>query len=78
MRLVLTLHSVSQTYISKQMFQQIKNFFKIISIKKDEAIKTCLENNISLTDENIKEVREILNHKKKVKLLDEFKKKIKT
>ena len=60
------------------MFQQIKNFFKIITIKKDEAIKTCLENNISLTDENIKEVREILNHKKKVKLLDEFKKKIKT
>ncbi len=60
------------------MFQQIKNFFKIISIKKDEAIRTCLENNISLTDENINEVREILNHKKKIRLFKEFKNKLKT
>lgn len=59
------------------MFKQIKNFFKIISIKKDEAIRTCLENNISLTDENIKEVQEILNHKKKIKLLNELKSKLK-
>ena len=60
------------------MFEQIKNFFKIISIKEDKAIRTCLDNNISLTDENIKEVREILNHKKKIELLNEFKNKIKT
>ncbi len=60
------------------MFQQIKNFLKIISIKEDEAIKTCLENNISLTDENINEVKEILNHKMKIKLLNEFKNKLKT
>ena len=60
------------------MFQQIKNFLKIISIKKDEAIRTCLENNISLTDKNIKEVREILNHRNKIKLLNEFKNKLKT
>lgn len=60
------------------MFQQIKNFLKIISIKEDEAIKTCLENNISSTDENINEVKEILNHKMKIKLLNEFKNKLKT
>lgn len=60
------------------MFQQIKNFLKIISIKEDKAIITCLENNISLTDENIKEVKEILNHKMKIELLNEFKNKSKT
>jgi len=60
------------------MFQQIKNFLKIISIKEDKAIITCLENNISLTDENIKEVKEILNHKMKIELLNEFKNKLKT
>jgi hypothetical protein len=60
------------------MFQQIKNFLKIISIKEDKAIIACLENNISLTDENIKEVKEILNHKMKIELLNEFKNKLKT
>ena len=47
--------------------QTLKNYLKLFYLKKNKAIYTCLKNNIPLTDNNIKEVIEILNHKKKFK-----------
>ena len=46
------------------VLQQTKNYFKLFSIKRDEAIYTCLKNNIPLTDENIKEVNDVLKQKR--------------
>lgn len=57
-----------QLLIVKKMLEKFKNFLKIITIKKDEAIITCLENDIPPTDENIKEVRDILEAKRNVNL----------
>ena len=48
------------------VLQQTKNYFKLFSIKRDEAIYTCLKNNIPLTDENIKEVSDILKQKENI------------
>lgn len=62
-----------QLLIVNKMLEKFRNFLKIVTIKKDEAIITCLENDIPLTDENIKEVREILNQKKKNELLIQLK-----
>lgn len=56
------------------MSQQIKNVFKLFTIKRNEAIYTCLKNDIPLTDKNIQEIEEILKHKEKNKLLLEIKK----
>jgi hypothetical protein len=63
-------------YIQKNeimMIQKIKNILKLFSIKRDKAIYTCLQNDIPLTDENIKEVIEILKQKERIKLLEKFK-----
>ncbi len=46
------------------MLEQIKNILKLYSLKRDEAIYTCFRNNIKLNDNNINEVRQILNKKK--------------
>lgn len=46
------------------MFSQIKNFLKLFSSRREEAIIICLKNDISLTDENIHEVEQILKQKK--------------
>lgn len=54
--------------------EKIKNYLKLFSVKRDEAIYTCLQNDIPLTDENIKEVMEILKHKENKELLKNFKK----
>ena len=44
--------------------KQLLNFFKLLFFNKDEALYTCFQNNIPLTNENIKEVRQILKQKK--------------
>ena len=54
--------------------EKIKNYLKLFSVKRDEAIYTCLQNNIPLTNENIKEVMGILKHKENKELLKNFKK----
>lgn len=46
-----------------KILEQIKNHFRLFSIKRNEAIYTCIENNIPLTNENIKEVMEVLKTK---------------
>lgn len=43
--------------------QQLLNFLKLLFLKRDEAIYTCFQNNIKLTDKNIDEVRQILKQK---------------
>jgi hypothetical protein len=55
------------------ILQKIKNLFKLFSVKRDEAIYTCLQNDIPLTDENINDVIEILKQKERIKLLEKFK-----
>lgn len=44
--------------------RKIISVWKILGSGKKNAITTCIENNIPLTDENLKEVIEILQHKK--------------
>lgn len=56
------------------MLERFKNFFRLFSIKRDEAIYTCLQNNIPLTNENIKEVTEIVKQKENKELLKQIKK----
>lgn len=55
--------------------EKIKNYLKLFSIKRDEAIYTCLQNNIPLTNENIKEVMEIVKQKEQHKIMENFNKK---
>lgn len=57
-----------------KILEKIKNYLKLFSVKRDEAIYTCLQNNIPLTNENIKEVKEIVKQKEKNDLLEQFKK----
>jgi len=38
----------------------MKKFFKVFSTRRDEAMIVCLDLNLSLTDENIKKVEEII------------------
>ncbi len=57
-----------------KMLERFKNFFRLFSIKRDEAIYTCLQNNIPLTNENIKEVTEIVKQKENKELLKQIKK----
>lgn len=54
--------------------EKIKNYLKLFSVKRDEAIYTCLQNNIPLTNENIKEVVEIVKQKEQHKILENFRK----
>ena len=48
--------------------QKLKNLCLLFYIKKNEAIFTCLKNNIELTDENIREIKIILKQKIKINL----------
>lgn len=57
-----------------KILERIKNYFRLLSIMQKEAIYTCIQNDIPLTDENIKEVMEILKQKEKNDLLEQFKK----
>ena len=60
--------------IQMKNLERIKNYFRLFSIKRNEAIYTCIQNDIPLTDENIKEVIGILKHKENKELLKNFKK----
>lgn len=60
--------------IQMKNLERIKNYFRLFSIKRNEAIYTCIQNDIPLTDENIKEVMGILKHKENKQLLKNFKK----
>lgn len=46
-----------------KLLQQIKNYLRLFYIKRNEAIYTCIKNDIPLTDENIKEIMQVLQHK---------------
>lgn len=59
--------------IQMKNLERIKNYFRLFSIKRNEAICTCIQNDIPLTDENIKEVMEILKQKENKELLKNFK-----
>lgn len=50
-----------------KLLQRIKNYLRLFSIKRNEAIYTCIKNDIPLTDENIKEVTQVLQQKEKNK-----------
>lgn len=47
------------------MLEKIKNYLNLFYLKRDEAIYTCLKNDIPLTDNNVKEVKEILEQSNK-------------
>ena len=49
--------------IQMKILERIKNYFRLFSIKRNEAIYTCIQNDIPLTDENIKEVMGVLKQK---------------
>ena len=53
-----------------KIIQRAKNILQLFSVKRDEAIYTCIKNNIALTDENINEVKEILKQKRQTKTLN--------
>lgn len=55
------------------MLKKLMNLLKLYKITKDQVILTCLQNDIPLTDENIKHVEEILENKKKTELLKQLK-----
>lgn len=57
-----------------KILERIKNYLRLFSINRNEAIYTCIQNDIPLTNENIKEVIEILKHKKNKELLKNLKK----
>ena len=59
---------------SMKTLEKIKNYLKLFSVKRDEAIYTCLQNNIPLTNENIKEVTEIVKQKEHHKIMENFRK----
>lgn len=47
-----------------RLFEKLKNYLKLFSVKRNEAIYTCLQNNIPLTDNNISDVEEIVKQRK--------------
>lgn len=47
-----------------KLLEKLKNYMKLFSFKRDEAIYTCLQNNIPLTNDNVKEINDILKEKK--------------
>lgn len=49
--------------IQMKFLERIKNHLRLFSIKRNEAIYTCIQNDIPLTDENIKEVTQVLKQK---------------
>ena len=56
-----------------KIMQKLKNILQLFSIKRDEAIYTCIKNNIPLTDANIKDIKEILMQKKKIASKEDYK-----
>lgn len=60
--------------IQMKFLERIKNHLRLFSIKRNEAIYTCIQNDIPLTDENIKEVMGILKQKEQKELLEQLKK----
>lgn len=50
-----------------KVLQKIKNCFKLFSVKRDEAIYTCIKNDIELTDKNITEVKLLIKQKEEIK-----------
>ena len=48
-----------------KLLKVIYELYEIIISRKDEAIYTCLKNDIPLTDENVAHVIEILKYKKR-------------
>ena len=50
-----------------KILERIKNYLRLFSIKRNEVIYTCIQNNIPLTDENIKEVSLVFKQKEKNK-----------
>ena len=56
-----------------KIIQKLKNILQLFSIKRDEAIYTCIKNNIPLTDANIKDIKEILMQKKKIASKEDYK-----
>ena len=59
--------------IQMKNLERIKNYFRLFTIKRNEANYTCIQNDIPLTDENIKEVMGILKQKENKELLKNFK-----
>lgn len=57
-----------------KILERIKNYLRLFSVKRNEAIYTCIQNDIPLTDQNIKEVMGILKHKENKEILKNFKK----
>jgi len=57
-----------------KIIERIKNYLRLFSIKRNETIYTCLQNNIPLTNENIKEVMEIIKQKENKELFEQLKK----
>ena len=47
------------------LLKKIRSMLIIFSLKRDQSIYNCLENDIPLTDENIVHVIEILDTKRK-------------
>lgn len=68
------LPQICRNKIQMKILERIKNYFRLFSIKRNEAIYTCIQNDIPLTDENIKEVMAILKHRENKELLKNFKK----
>jgi len=63
----LFLFQICRNKIQKKILERIKNYFRLFSIKRNEAIYTCIENDIPLTDQNVKEVMQVLKQKGKNK-----------
>ncbi|WP_297868978.1 hypothetical protein [uncultured Flavobacterium sp.] len=61
-----------------KILERIKNYLRLFSIKRNEVIYTCIQNNIPLTDENIKEVSLVFKQKESEELLKNFNKENKT
>ena len=55
-------------YLMMKIFQKVKNLCSIFYLKKNEAVFTCLQNDIELTDVNISEVKTILKQKLQTKI----------
>jgi len=49
-----------------KLIEITKNYLKLFFFKRDEAIYACVKRNITLTEKNINEVREIIKQEKKI------------
>lgn len=55
-----------------KLFRIIYGLYEILIARKEEAIYTCLKNDIPLTDENILHVIDVLKQKKKYSVTKEL------